>query len=194
MAREQSGQNNWSDQRERVLVRDKHQCRFCGMTEDEHREVNNRSLDVHHIIPRDDSGEDCLENLVALCRSCHRTLEALHGQAIGSLVNVEPGVSRAEDRLTAVLHQIQDVEEHADCAWNRATEEPPLFQTYSDGTIPHYELEDFDPYEKTAYYLGRATGMRFAAEHIEGALKRPDLVPHDSEETEGINEYLVEDE
>lgn len=48
--------------RDEVLDRDNHRCVSCGADE---------SLQVHHIIPRDDGGENSKENLAVLCDQCH---------------------------------------------------------------------------------------------------------------------------
>lgn len=53
--------------RARVLERDRFKCRGCGKSPDE----------IHHIIFRSQGGKDTMENLVALCRSCH---EQAHGR------------------------------------------------------------------------------------------------------------------
>jgi 5-methylcytosine-specific restriction endonuclease McrA len=56
----------WKLLKERVRFRDR-VCRRCGKTP----EQNGRALDVHHIKPYRFSGDHSLDNLVALCRSCH---------------------------------------------------------------------------------------------------------------------------
>jgi len=50
-----------------VLQRDNECCTECGKTD--------VPLDAHHIIPVKYGGEDLLENLRALCKSCHKRLE-----------------------------------------------------------------------------------------------------------------------
>jgi hypothetical protein len=69
---------NWSEQREKSLERDGHECQVCQNDGSEH------TLDVHHIRPvvefyengDPDFGEmNALSNLVVLCRSCHRDVE-----------------------------------------------------------------------------------------------------------------------
>lgn len=89
MGTERSESGEWSDRRELVLARDDRECRFCGMTENEHLDEHDRSLDVHHVIPREDGGTDRTKNLVTLCRSCHQTLESLHGQAMSEVISAE---------------------------------------------------------------------------------------------------------
>ena len=42
-------------------------CVACGLGE---------QLELHHIVPRSQSGDDVQENLAVLCRSCHTKLEA----------------------------------------------------------------------------------------------------------------------
>lgn len=89
MPEEKNGDLSWEQTREEVLARDNHECRFCGMTQEEHREENTNGLEVHHIIPTKDGGDDTIRNLVALCTSCHRTLETIHAQALADLVRSE---------------------------------------------------------------------------------------------------------
>ncbi len=45
-----------------VLERDSWRCQFCGQI------VN---LQVHHLRPRSQQGDDKEENLITLCRACH---------------------------------------------------------------------------------------------------------------------------
>ncbi|MBI4729844.1 MAG: HNH endonuclease [Acidobacteria bacterium] len=56
----------WKAIKEQVRARDR-VCRSCGKTP----ERNGRALDVHHLVPFRFSGDNSLENLSALCRSCH---------------------------------------------------------------------------------------------------------------------------
>jgi 5-methylcytosine-specific restriction endonuclease McrA len=57
---------DWKRIKEIVRARDR-ECRTCGKS----AAANGRALDVHHLIPFRFSGDNSLENLVALCRSCH---------------------------------------------------------------------------------------------------------------------------
>ena len=52
----------WSRVRRRALDRDGWRCRKCGKA---------GILEVHHVKPLDDGGDDSLDNLVTLCRGCH---------------------------------------------------------------------------------------------------------------------------
>lgn len=56
----------WRKLRERCLVRDYRQCVLCTST---------RRLTAHHIIARQDGGEDAIGNLVTLCHECHQQVE-----------------------------------------------------------------------------------------------------------------------
>lgn len=49
--------------RERVLERDGHACRYCGVT--------GIALECDHVLPRSRGGPTTLENLVASCKSCN---------------------------------------------------------------------------------------------------------------------------
>lgn len=57
---------HWKAIKEQVRRRDG-ACRACGKTAG----ANGRALDVHHLRPYRFSGDNSLDNLVALCRSCH---------------------------------------------------------------------------------------------------------------------------
>jgi HNH endonuclease len=59
--------NNWQIIRQQVLERDNYTCRECGQPI--------QRLDVHHKIPRRKGGLDILENLISLCRKCHKIVE-----------------------------------------------------------------------------------------------------------------------
>ncbi len=72
---------NWEQQRNQARARDGHRCRHCGAAE-----RPERAHDVHHIQPFRTFGyvrakndryleANRLENLVTLCRSCHRRVE-----------------------------------------------------------------------------------------------------------------------
>lgn len=77
--------HGWSNVRRAARVRDEYQCRVCGKTKSE----MGRNPDVHHVTPirEFDDPRDAhrLENVLCLCRSCHRKAEA------GSISVPEPG-------------------------------------------------------------------------------------------------------
>lgn len=52
------------DLRDQILSSYNYSCKVCGCT--------NTKLDLHHIIPRKQSGPNTLENLIPLCPSCHK--------------------------------------------------------------------------------------------------------------------------
>jgi DEAD/DEAH box helicase domain-containing protein len=73
---------NWQEQRERVRQRDRYRCVRCGAPE-----APDRQHDVHHLAPFRIFGyvaglnehyleANRLENLMLVCRTCHRRLEA----------------------------------------------------------------------------------------------------------------------
>jgi 5-methylcytosine-specific restriction endonuclease McrA len=53
--------------RERVLERDRNQCRSCGTG-------GENKLTLHHIVYRSQGGGHLEENLVTLCLDCHRDI------------------------------------------------------------------------------------------------------------------------
>lgn len=60
---------DWLALRQLILERDLFRCQNCGKT---HHEV---LLDIHHKIPFRISKDNCVENLITLCRSCHQKEE-----------------------------------------------------------------------------------------------------------------------
>ncbi|WP_435195600.1 HNH endonuclease [Natronomonas sp. EA1] len=65
----------WWAVRRLALDRDNHQCRHCGVTKDE----IGQEPDVHHLTPirefDNPQNAHTLENVISLCRSCHRRAE-----------------------------------------------------------------------------------------------------------------------
>ena len=60
--------DTWSKIRRIILERDDYRCQISGKT--------NGRLDVHHIIPRRDGGQDSTDNLITVCNGvCHKKLE-----------------------------------------------------------------------------------------------------------------------
>jgi 5-methylcytosine-specific restriction endonuclease McrA len=69
---------NWGSQSRKAKERDGHECQICHRR----RENNGRKwiIDVHHIIPyryfnNDFKNANELNNLITVCRKCHRKLE-----------------------------------------------------------------------------------------------------------------------
>lgn len=56
---------SWQSTRQAVLTRDDSTCRECG------QRFPASDLDVHHLVPRKQSGADDPANLIALCDGCH---------------------------------------------------------------------------------------------------------------------------
>jgi 5-methylcytosine-specific restriction endonuclease McrA len=67
---------NWAEQARKARTRDGFACRVCSVSEEE----LGRQLDVHHKIPyrsfQSNVEANRLENLIAVCPSCHAKLEA----------------------------------------------------------------------------------------------------------------------
>lgn len=61
---------SWNDTRERARGRVDRRCEMCSTTQP------NRGLDVHYIVPLMCGGTNRDGNLMALCQSCHRIVEA----------------------------------------------------------------------------------------------------------------------
>ncbi|WP_394348453.1 HNH endonuclease [Natronococcus sp.] len=65
----------WREVRRRALDRDDHRCKNCGAAKEE----LGQEPDVHHIVPvrefSDPQIAHSIDNLIRLCRSCHRLAE-----------------------------------------------------------------------------------------------------------------------
>lgn len=61
----------WTARAAEVRERDK-VCQHCGLTPEE----NGRALDVHHIVPYRVTQDNSPENLITLCRACHKKADA----------------------------------------------------------------------------------------------------------------------
>lgn len=70
--------------RSEIRSRDGKRCQDCGMTAEQHMEKFGRDLEVHHIIPFRlfEDGDEAAhqpDNLITLCRPCHRKWEQMPG-------------------------------------------------------------------------------------------------------------------
>lgn len=68
----------WGTISKAVLFRDNYSCRICErsslsnvFTESKYDKLH-LNVQVHHIIPRKDGGQDTFSNLITLCEECHR--------------------------------------------------------------------------------------------------------------------------
>ncbi len=68
----------WQTISRAVLLRDDYRCRVCGkgtFTQVDSADIYDKvhfDLEVHHIVPRKDGGNDSFRNLISLCSECHR--------------------------------------------------------------------------------------------------------------------------
>ena len=90
--------------RQEVFDRRGHECIFCGVTGEQHKQEYDRDLDVHHVIPSSKGGSDDPENLIPLCIGCHRTIEATQGEALGRIAEKETDTKELE-RLRSELEE-----------------------------------------------------------------------------------------
>jgi len=51
--------------RTQVLDRDSKICKLC------HHGIDSKKMQIHHIIPLSDGGDDTINNLITLCAQCH---------------------------------------------------------------------------------------------------------------------------
>lgn len=79
--------------RREVLARDRHRCRRKGCQ-------HSRYLHIHHLTPRARGGGNGLENLVALCTTCHELWHAKGGELRGMLRDVDSGHRDVTPRIS----------------------------------------------------------------------------------------------
>ena len=85
----------WKSRRDEIRERDG-VCRSCSKTP----EGNGSALHVHHLVPFRYSGTNRPENLVALCDSCHHSIEALTDKVLAS---IQVGVTLEGSILTVTV-------------------------------------------------------------------------------------------
>jgi len=60
---------SWEETRKRVYARDNWHCHICG------KHCQRKDVQCHHIVPYRVTQDDTDDNLITLCRSCHRREE-----------------------------------------------------------------------------------------------------------------------
>lgn len=74
---------SWETQREKAIQRDNRECALCNLSRADHRKRYGSDLHVHHKTPFYEYGVENheeanrLENLIALCNSCHPQMETV---------------------------------------------------------------------------------------------------------------------
>jgi hypothetical protein len=89
--------------KEQAKERDGWECRFCGVTNEQHTEEYGRGLHAHHVVKQDDGGADRPRNLITVCRSCHQTLERTQADALSRIMDAEYNIG--EERHEEVVEQ-----------------------------------------------------------------------------------------
>jgi len=70
----------WAKRRLETLRRDNYTCQDCGKTNAQELKERGKQLSAHHINPYEISHDSELDNLVALCNSCHMKREYHEGR------------------------------------------------------------------------------------------------------------------
>ena len=73
------GHSAWDEVVVEVLERDDNMCQICGIGNEEHQNEHGERLHIHHVIEEDAFDDSDLaadpQNLIALCKGCHREHE-----------------------------------------------------------------------------------------------------------------------
>jgi len=108
-------------ERGRVLDRDGYECRFCGMSNESHKDEYGRGLSAHHIIKNRSGGSNNRKNLITVCESCHKTLESTQADALERLQKNEYESSELKS-LRAKNERLKEELESAQQESDRAVE------------------------------------------------------------------------
>jgi hypothetical protein len=119
---------------------DGQECRFCGLTAEEHREQYDQTLHVHHIVPQRSDGPGCPENLVTVCRDCHHVLEETQVRGIEQLPEPDRELEEQRDSLLDRVEQLE-----------RAIRDPQFYGEIAGGSAATAHI--------ATEYLGPRTSM-----------------------------------
>lgn len=94
----------WHAIRERVIKRDKGQCKGCGK--------QTKKAQVHHIKPRRQGGSNRLSNLVTLCGRCHMTISPVPAFALRRAFGIKQSdIPSARRRIHSSISEFQQRQE-----------------------------------------------------------------------------------
>ena len=100
--------DTWSKIRALILERDDYRCQVCGKT--------NGRLDVHHIIPRRDGGQDSTDNLITVCNvGCHQKIEpfrekftvSITGESYRRMSNLVSNARNDEELIIRLCEELE---------------------------------------------------------------------------------------
>ena len=83
------------------LIRDRKCCERCGCVE---------NLEIHHITKIRDGWTNDIDNLILLCRECHRGVLGIHGKQRRGSLSIENGVL-VETIVASEMHLIGRVKQ-----------------------------------------------------------------------------------
>jgi DEAD/DEAH box helicase domain-containing protein len=115
---------NWQEQRDAARARDEYRCRHCGAPE-----RSDRQHDIHHLTPFRDFGyvpgeneryraANQLDNLVTLCRVCHRRAENAQ-RFQGALTGVGHVLGHVAPLFLMCDYRDIGIQAEAQAAWSR---------------------------------------------------------------------------
>ncbi len=102
--------------RKEVLKRDNYECRFCGVSNEQHKQDNGRSLHAHHIVKSRIGGPDDPENLIAVCRDCHDTIEQTQAKGLELLKSDKVAGEDQQQKVQELEKSLSEVKQQHDKA------------------------------------------------------------------------------
>jgi len=95
--------------KQKAKERDNHECQFCGISDEEHKERHAAGLHAHHILKQSDGGDDVPSNYITVCHQCHSTMESSHAKALsqlrGNILNTVKEEFVAKEEVEEVLSE-----------------------------------------------------------------------------------------
>lgn len=138
-----------STAKKRAKERDDYQCRFCGITQEQHKGEYGRGLHAHHIIKDADGGADHPRNLITVCRTCHTTLENTQADALSRIKDGQTTAEKLYERRIEALEG--DLLEQ----WNADSDPSKIFTWLENPTVTVHILLDGGMYPDMSVYEDR---------------------------------------
>jgi hypothetical protein len=89
--------SNWKTIRKRVLQRDNHECKNCGV---KGGSKGRADLEVHHIVPLESGGSNKKSNLKTLCSECHAAVHYEKTARTDRSISLNPTISSSSATST----------------------------------------------------------------------------------------------
>lgn len=148
--------------KKKAKERDGWECRFCGVTNEQHTQEYGRGLEAHHIIKDNDGGADHPRNLITVCRDCHTILENTQANALSRIKD-----EHTKDRRVKELESTnEELIERVKVLESENVETPVEVFTWLDKSLITIHLVYLDKYSPDVkIYRDRKEASEAYSEH-----------------------------